>query len=175
MLTWGDYKIIGRQPMLASMHHQWLPQNDNWAHPTVGGPKGESFLHVGKSLVPEIIIMEGEPTGFPRAPVSKRRVYMDARNTMFPNAISYDRRGDIWKSFEPGFAYQENGEHTRKAADGRIEWTWSWVISNDIQSGRITWFHQAEHCAGGWKTGIDMGIDMLNEYMTVQAMRRLGT
>ena len=94
---------------------------------------------------------------------------------MFPQAISCDRRGDVWKSFEPGFSYQQSGSHKRAAAHGRTEWTWSWVISNDIQSGRVTHFHQAESCTGGWKTGIDMGIDMLNEYMIVQAMRRLGT
>jgi hypothetical protein len=176
MLTWGNYKIIARQPMLASMHHQWLPENDNWEHPTVGGPKGNTYYHVGKQLIPEIIIMEGEPTGFPRAPLSKRRVYLDARNTMFPQAISYDRRGDVWKSFEPGFSFQEgkNGEK-RVAADGRTEWTWSWVISNDIQSGRVTRFHHAKEIAGGWKSEIDPGRDFLADYMTVQAMRRLGT
>ena len=177
MLTWGNYKIIARQPMLASMHHQWLPQNDNWGFPLCGGPKGNTYLNVGKSLIPEIIVMEGEPTGFPRAPLSKRRVYLDARNSMFPQAISYDRRGDVWKSFEPGFSSQVSmdGSMKRTAADGRTEWTWSWVISNDIQSGRVTRFHHAESCSGGWKTEIDPGIDMLNEYMTVQAMRRLGT
>lgn len=177
MLTWGNYKIIERKPMLASMHHQWLPQNDNWEHPLVGGPKGKTYMKVGKQLIPEIIIMEGEPTGFPRAPLSKRRVYLDARNTMFPQAISYDRRGDVWKSFEPGFSYQESMDGTikRTAADGRTEWTWSWVISNDIQSGRVTRFHQAEQITGGWKSEIDPGRDFLEEYMTVQAMRRLGT
>ena len=175
MLTWGDFKIVARQPMLASMHHQWLPQNDNWDLPKIGGPKGQTYYHVGKQLIPEIIGIEGEPTGFPRAPLSKRRVYLDGRNTMFPQAISYDRRGDIWKSFEPGFSYQKTDTHERKAADGRTEWTWSWVISNDIQSGRVTRFHHAESCTGGWKTLLDPGIDMLNDYMTVQAMRRLGT
>ncbi|TDJ70212.1 MAG: DUF1329 domain-containing protein [Proteobacteria bacterium] len=175
MLTWGNFKIIARQPMLCSMNSQWLPDNDNWTHPTVGGPKGDTYLHVGKQLIPEVIIFEGEPTGFPRAPVSKRRVYVDARNNMFPQSISYDRRGDTWKSFEPGFATQKTGSHERKAADGRTEWTWSWVISNDIQSGRVTHFHQSHHCAGGWTTKIDPGEDFLNNYMTVQAMRRLGT
>ena len=96
---------------------------------------------------------------------------------MFPQALSYGRRGDVWKSFEPGFSYQESkdGSQKRVAADGRTEWTWSWVISNDIQSGRVTRFHQAEQITGGWKTEIDPGRDFLEEYMTVQAMRRLGT
>jgi Protein of unknown function (DUF1329) len=175
MLTWGNFKMVGRQPMLGSMHGEWLAENDNWAHPTVGGPKGKSFLDVKKVLVPEVIIFEGEPTGYPRAPVSKRRVYLDARNMAIPQAISFDRRGDIWKSFEAGFGSQKTANHERKSRDGRTEWTWSWVISDDIQSGRVTYFHQAEHASGGWKSELDMGIDMLNDYMTVQAMRRLGT
>jgi len=107
--------------------------------------------------------------------VRKRRVCLAARKLASPQAISFDRRGDIWKSFEAGFGVQKSASHERKTRDGRTEWTWTWVISNDIQSGRVTHFHQAEHASGGWKSGLDMGIDMLNEYMTVQAMRRLGT
>ena len=39
----------------------------------------------------------------------------------------------------------------------------------------VTRFHQAEQITGGWKTDIYPGRDFLEEYMTVQAMRRLGT
>ena len=56
-----------------------------------------------------------------------------------------------------------------------IAWSWNWVISNDIQSQRITRFHQAESCAGGWKSQWNMHDDVINKYMTVQAMQRLGT
>lgn len=175
MLTWGNYKIIGRQPMLGSMHHQWRPDYDNWEHPTCGGGKGDTYYNVGKQLLPEILVLEAEPLGYPRAPVSKRRTYIDARNLMFPQSITYDRRGDIWKSHEPGFGYRVHGDEQYTAADGRPEWMWCWVNSNDIQSNRVTRFPQAKSCAGGWKSELDMGIDMINEMMTVQAMRRLGT
>ena len=111
------------------MHYSWRPEQTNWQHPTCGGPKGTTYYNVGKSLLPEVIVLKGEPTGFPRAPLSKRRVYFDARNLMFPQAISYDRRSEIWKSFEPGFGqYQtypevtpERGNHEVKASDGRTE------------------------------------------------------
>jgi hypothetical protein len=49
-----------------------------------------------------VIVFEGEPTGYPRAPVSKRRIYIDARNMGPVQAISYDRRGEAWKGFEGG-------------------------------------------------------------------------
>jgi hypothetical protein len=177
MLTWGNFKIVHRGPYLASMHYQWLPENDNWEPPHVGGKQGETYYYVGKSLIPEVIVFEGEPTGFPRAPLSKRRVYVDARNGMFPQSISYDRRGETWKSFEPGFAQRltKDGQHSIRVADGRPEWSWDWVISNDIQTGRVTRFHHAQHCRGGWETKLDPDEDMINKYMTVQAMRRLGT
>ena len=175
MLTWGNFKIVGRQPFLGSMHRNWMPENENWAHPVVGGGQDTSYLYVGKSLLPEVLILEGEPTGYPRAPVSKRRVYIDARVLNYPQAISFDRRGDIWKSFEPGFAQYKKEGYEKLASDGRPEWSWNWVISNDIQSGRITRFHQAETCKGGWKSNWDMGEDLISNYMTQQAMRRLGT
>lgn len=48
------------------------------------------------------------PSGFPRAPVGKKRVYPDARNMMFPSQVTYDRRGQIWKQFEPDFGQFKN-------------------------------------------------------------------
>ena len=189
MLTWGNWKISHRGPFLGAMHYQWRPDQPNYEHPTVGGPKGTSFYNVGKSLIPEIIVLEGEPTGFPRAPLSKRRIYLDARNIEYPQAISYDRRGEIWKSFEPGFAMYDTdmdkgkpgvpdyGSSIRKAADGRTEWSWNWVISNDIQSKRITRFCQSESCTGGWKSAYDSvePNKFIADYITQAAMRRLGT
>ena len=185
MLTWGNWKIVHRGPYLGAMHHNWLPNNENWDHPKVGGPQGGSYYRVGKSLLPEVIVIEGEPTGFPRAPLSKRRIYFDARNLMFPQAISYDRRGEIWKTFEPGFSYRkiddkvlpEHAGNTINASDGRPDWSWNWVISNDLQSGRITYFHQAKEIRGGWKSEYDYmsAEDFIGKYMTKTAMRRLGT
>jgi len=190
MLTWGNWKIIHRGPYLGAMHYNWRPDQPNWEHPLVGGPQGTSYYNVGKSLIPEVIVLEGEPTGFPRAPLSKRRVYFDARNIEYPQAISYDRRGEIWKSFEPGFACYDTdrnkgeagvpdyGSHKKVATDGRTEWSWNWVISNDIQSKRISRFCQSETCKGGWKSQWDKdgaGQDFIDQYITKSAMRRLGT
>jgi len=183
MLTWGNWKIIHRGPYLGAMHHNWLPQNENWSHPLCGGPKDQTYYYVGRSLIPEVIILEGEPTGYPRAPLSKRRIYCDARNIEYPQAISFDRRGEIWKSFEPGFSQCKTDKDIHgvemqvSAKDGRPDWMWNWVISNDIQSKRVTRFWQGETCKGGWKSQYDREdpYDFLSQYMTTSAMRRLGT
>ena len=189
MLTWGNWKTVYRGPYVGAMHYNWRPDQPNWEHPTVGGGQGNSYYNVGKSLIPEVIVIEGEPTGYPRAPVSKRRVWFDARNIEYPQAISYDRRGNMWKTFEPGFGqYDTNnhaaqgapdyGSHIKKASDGRSEWSWNWVISNDLQSRRLSRFCQSETCKGGWESGWDnqgTGEEFITKYMTKTAMRRLGT
>jgi hypothetical protein len=59
--------------------------------------------------------------------------------------------------------------------DGRPEWSWNWAISHDVQSNKVTRFHQAEQCRGNWKTALDPEGDMVNQYMTRAAMLRLGT
>ena len=69
------------------------------------------------------------------------------------------------------------GDHVTKVSEGRTEWSWNWVISNDIQSMRVTRFCQFEHCHCGWKSGYDQ-IDpdkFISDYITQSAMRRLGT
>jgi hypothetical protein len=188
MLTWGNFEIIHRGPYLGSVHNQWRPERENWSHPVSGGGQGNTYYYANRSLIPECIVWQGEPTGFPRAPVSKRRLWLDARNLMTIQAISDDRRGDIWKSFEIGQSYREvqdpsvglplapgKGTYTFNADDGRPEWSWAWVVSNDIQSGRITRYYHGLECRGGYRVALDADEDYLNKYMTVQAMRRIGT
>jgi hypothetical protein len=52
-----------------------------------------------------------EPTSYPRAPISKKRIWFDAR-TLYPmTMISYDRQGKIWKQWEGGSDYYEQPRH----------------------------------------------------------------
>jgi hypothetical protein len=175
MLTWGNYRIIHRGPFLASTHYQWLPDRPNWEHPLCGGAREQSYFYVGKSLVPEAIVFEGEPVKFPQAPVGKRRVYVDARNMSLLQAITYDRRGEMWKSFETGTGQRIQGARSELASDGRPEWSFNWLISHDVQANRVTRVWQAETCRGEWRTALDPAEDIVSNYMTEQALRRLGT
>ena len=175
MLTWGNYKIIYRGPFIGSTNDQWLPQNDNWIQPVVGGKQDQTYFYVGKSLIPEVIVFEGEPIGYPNAPVSKRRVYMDARNSGIVQSITYDRNGEMWKSFEGGAGQLKTETDEVLIADGRPEHSGQWLISHDVQTSFVTRIHLGEKCRGDWRTALDPDEDVLNNYMTVQALRRLGT
>jgi hypothetical protein len=173
MLTWGNFKIIHRGPFLGSTTKNWMGDRPGWDYELVGGPQGKSFFYAPKELIPEVVVIEGEPTGYPRAPVSKKRVYIDVRNMAYPQMITFDRRGDLWKSFEPGYGQYKKGDI--KYMDGdHIAWSWNWVLSDDIQTGRVTRFHQADKVRGGYRSEYNTG-PMKDQYMTVAAMRRLGT
>ena len=175
MLTWGNFKIIHRGPFLGSSSKQWQVENNNWEPSTVGGGQGHTYYYVAKELIPEVIVFEGEPTGYPHAPVSKRRIYVDARNMTPVQAVSYDRRGEAWKGFEGGGGQRIAGDKKILTRDGRPDWSWDWAISHDVQSNKVTRFHQAEQCRGNWKTQLDPEGDMVNQYMTNAAMLRMGT
>ena len=174
MLTWGNFRIIHRGPMLGSTHFQWLPDNPNWEPPLVGGNRGISYYSVGKSLIPEVIVFEGEPVGYPNSPVSKRRVFLDARNMGPIMAVTYGRDGSPWKGLEGGGGQRKTDTKEMLTRDGRAEWSWCWAISHDLQTNSVTRFHQGEQCHGDWKSRLDPREDIVGAYMTKQALVRLG-
>ncbi|EIT71061.1 MULTISPECIES: DUF1329 domain-containing protein [Hydrocarboniphaga] len=177
MQTWGNYKIVGRGPMLGAIGNKNFTggSNANYERSVHGGPKGKTFHETYMELIPECVIVEAEPTGFPRAPVGKKRTWIDVRNGMFIAYVTYDRRGEIWKSFEPQFAQYSNDKLTIKDANGKPEWSWVGVISHDIQANRLSRFVQAKEVTGGYKsTYSEAGVDVYNKFLTPQAIGRLG-
>jgi hypothetical protein len=173
MLTWGNYKVIGRQPMLGAISNNWMGNNENYEPGVHGGPKGITFFDQTMELIPETIVIEAEPTGYPRAPVSKKRVWIDTRNMMFIAYVTYDRRGELWKSFEPSFSQYVQGDTVKMDGEHPV-WSWTHVHTHDIQTNRMSRFYQAEEVRGGFYSGYNQG-DLYDRYMTVPAIRRLGS
>jgi hypothetical protein len=177
ILTWGNYKIVKRGPMLGAI------TADNWPadHPTYdqkvhGGPKGKTFYDTYFSLIPEAIVFSAEPTGYPRAPVGKKEVYVDARNMMFPSQVTYDRRGQMWKQFEPGFSQYKNDKGQILDKNGKPDWSWLYCHTHDIQSNRMTRFRNEKNIPSGYRLQFSTeGVDVYNKFLTPSAMARLGT
>ncbi len=175
LLTWGNFKIVERKPMLGAVSQNWMGgRNANWERPVHGGPKGTTFFDTWMELCPECVVVESEPVGYPRAPVGKKRVWIDARNNMFVACVTFDRRGEIWKSFEPGFSQYADGN--AKYMDGaHPAWSWNYVHTHDIQSNRMSRFSQVREVTGGFKSHYDeKAEDVYNRYLTTQAITRLG-
>jgi hypothetical protein len=175
MLTWGNYKIIGRQPMLGAVSQNWHGSKHNWEIGVHGGPKGQTFLDSYFSMCPECIVLEAEPTGYPRAPVSKKRIWIDVRNQQVVAYITFDRRGEVWKSFSAGSSRLQDGTTIIKDSKGNSEWSWTFVLSHDIQSNRMSRIVHTQSCAGGYHSQLSTeGVDVYNKYLTNQAISRLG-
>lgn len=170
-LTWGNYRIVGRGPFLAGVSGNWNADDPHWRHGTHGGPRGTTFWDTKVELVPEVIVVEAEPVRFPRAPVSRKRVWFDARTLLPVNMVTFDRRGELFKSFDGTFSRYEDG--ARRVADGdRPYWSWCTVHAHDLQTDRMSRLEQVREVAG-----YEMRVndpDVYGQFLTLAALRRLG-
>ncbi|WP_234981650.1 DUF1329 domain-containing protein [Fontimonas thermophila] len=170
--TWGNYRVVGRQPLLAGVSNGWNPEHPNWEHNVHGGPNNESFFDSVVEMVPETIICEAEPTGFARAPVSKKRVWFDARNWMPVAMVTYDRQGLPFRSFDGCYSlYEKNNERFLDGA--HPYWSWTYVHAYEFQTGRITRLEQVRELPGGHRTSVN-DDSIYEKYLTHIALQRLG-
>lgn len=171
-LTWGDYKIVHRGPALAAVSSNWVGGGDNWEHTTHGGPKGLSWWDMTVELVPEAIVIEARPTSFPRAPISKKRVWFDARTLLPFVMVSYDRRGEVFRSFDGAYSVYEKGED--RVMDGAHPyWSWTHLHAHNIQTGEITRIEQVARISGGHEMLVN-DPSVYDRYLTTHALRRFG-
>ncbi len=171
MLTWGNYQLVERRPMLGACSHSQVDQ-PNWEMSAHGGAAGQTFFEINMELIPECLVVDADPVGYPRAPVGKKRAWIDVRNMMFIGYITYDRRGAPFKSFEPSFGLYEKGG-VREMTGKNTAWSWASVMSHDIQSNRMSRFVQAKEIGGGIRSGRNMD-GLYEKYLTEQAISRLG-
>ncbi|MDB5986492.1 MAG: hypothetical protein JWR16_1545 [Nevskia sp.] len=173
LYTWGNYRIISRGPLLAGVSGGWNPDHPNWEHKTHGGPKGKTFWDTEVELVPEAIVVDAEPVKFPRAPVSKKRVWFDARTSLPIAMVSYDRRGEPYRSFDGAYGlYESKG---KSFMDGKHPyWSWAHVHCFDSQTERMTRLQQVRSITGGYATSVNRP-DTYENYLTSSALMRLGS
>lgn len=172
LYTWGNYKIVGRGPVLAAVSNGWNPHHPNWQHTTHGGPRGTMFWDTDVEMVPEAIVCEAEPVRFPRAPLSKKRVWFDAR-TLLPIAmVTYDRRGLPFHSFDGAYGlYEKDGSSVMDGA--HPYWSWAHVHVFDVQSGAMTRLEQVRTISGGHTMRVN-DPSIYDKYLTSSALMRLG-
>jgi len=173
MLTWGNYKVVGRGPHLGAVSENFNGEDENWQPGVHGGPKDQTFFDVCMELCPDVLIVEAEPVGFPRAPVSKKRTWIDVRNGAFVAYNTFDRRGELWKAQEPHFSQYSKDGITVMDGD-HPAWSWTSACFHDLQTNRVSRFCQVKEVRGGYKSGYNQGVELYERYLTKQAMARLG-
>lgn len=168
-LTWGNYRVVSRGPFLAAISGNWSSSQTNWAHKTHGGPQGTMFWDTTVELAPEVIVIEAEPILFPRAPVSKKRVWFDARTLLPLGMISYDRRGQPFRFFDGAFScYEDAGG---KVMDGKHPyWSWTTLHAFNIQTNRMTRIQQVKGIPGGHSMRVNDPA-IYEKYLTLTALQ----
>jgi len=172
-LTWGNYQTVHRGPALAAVSNSWDADHPNWEHGTHGGQHGLTFWDTDVELIPEAIVVEAEPTGYPRAPISKKRVWFDARTLLPLSMVSFDRRGEIFRSFDGAYSIYQQGD--KKVMDGdHPYWSWTRVHAHDIQTNRITRLAQVAEIDGGYRMQVNQP-GVYDRFLTQAALRQLGS
>ena len=172
-LTWGNFRLVKRGPMLAAINSGWQSDSDNWEGLVHGGQQGETFWNTSVELIPEVLVVEAEPTGYPRAPVGKKRVAFDARTMLPVSMVSYDRQGNIYRSFDGAFSLYDDGD--KRVMDGEHPyWSWTRVHAHDVQTNRVTRLEQVKEVVGGYRSSANIP-DAYDRFLTKGALRRLGS
>lgn len=172
-LTWGNYRIVGRGPTLAGISRNWNSAHENWEHGTHGGPLGNTFWDMKVELVPEAIVIDAEPVAFPKAPISRKRVWFDARSLAPLMMVSFDRRGEIFRSFDGAGSVYSDGANT--VLDGAHPYvSWTHVHAHNIQTNRMTRLEQVKQNSAGYRM-LANAPDLYERYLTQAALRRLGS
>ncbi|MCF4165645.1 DUF1329 domain-containing protein [Zavarzinia compransoris] len=171
-LTWGNCKVVATGPFLAPLADNWSGADPDWTRKTHGGPKGLTFFDTAVELVPQTIVVESEPTGYPRAPISKKWVRFDLRTMLPVSMVSFDRRGQPFRSFDGAYSLYDDG--TNKVMDGAHPyWSWSHIHAFNTQTRTMTRLEQRPRLDSGDVMRVN-DPDIYDAYLTQSALQRRG-
>ena len=124
------------------------------------GGKGGCFPEITYQLR-KVYVVESEPVD-QNHPISKRQHYMDAQTFIIPRNITYDRKGEMWKSWTIGQAHPDHHLPVNKGTGVAIDDSFTMI---DVQ---------AQHCTTGQFKGIvDPKLSPVDKF-TVHNMRASG-
>ncbi len=175
LLTWGDFKLIGKGPLLATPASGREGLAKDWSFPLVGGETGKKYFRTHLELVPETYCCELRPTHFPRAPYSKKRVWYDARTQVPLSMLTFDLAGKPWhyKELCLGWWEPKPGMDWPDTLPNKGFWNLACDQNEDLQSGRQSHFSWFPVIAGGYKPRI-LDPSLFGDYCSMDALRRLG-
>lgn len=124
------------------------------------GDKGNCFPQITWQLR-KVYVLENVPKDS-NHPISKRIHYIDAQTYTIPRTLIYDRKGDLWKSFQIGQAHPDHHLPKNKGTGVSIDDSFTMI---DVQ---------AMHCTTGqFKGQVDAELNPVSKF-SVQNMRATG-
>lgn len=122
--------------------------------------KGNCFPQITWQLR-KVYVLENTPKDS-NHPISKRVHYIDAQTFTIPRTLIYDRKGDLWKSWQIGQAHPDHHLPKNKGTGVAVDDSFTMV---DVQ---------AMHCTTGqFKGQVDPSLNPVKKF-SVQNMRATG-
>lgn len=173
--TWGDFKIVGQGPFLATTHGNCHFGYPNWEVPLVGGKNGKKYFRTFMELVPEGYVVEMKPVGYANCPYSKKRSWFDARTGIAPRFVAYDQDGKPFHQSEWFYDYCVK-KPGMQWPEGMPDSFWASYLNMhmyDMKSGRMSRMGIIPRISGGFISRID-DPKLYYQFCTLGAIRRLG-
>ena len=124
------------------------------------GDKGDCFPQITWQLR-KVYVLENKPKDS-NHPISKRVHYIDAQTFTIPRTLIYDRKGDLWKSWQIGQAHPDHHLPVNKGTGVAVDDSFTMI---DVQ---------AMHCTTGqFKGQVDPSLNPSSKF-TVQNLRASG-
>lgn len=124
------------------------------------GDKGNCFPQITWQLR-KVYVLENKPKDA-NHPISKRVHYIDAQTFTIPRTLIYDRKGDLWKSWQIGQAHPDHHLPINKGTGVAVDDSFTMI---DVQ---------AMHCTTGqFKGQVDPSLNPASKF-TVQNLRASG-
>jgi hypothetical protein len=176
-MTWGNFKMVGKTPFMGCMSGNWNASDPNWFHARTGGPNGKKFPLNTIELIPECYVVDLEPTHYANAPMSKKRIWVDARTMVPVMMVLWDRDGRLWQ----GYA----GSYSTYAKDGQVisgsypnpdkvpYWAWCALSMHDMKTDEVTMMTHTKQITGGWTVKVN-DPTAYEHFCTVEALQQLG-
>ncbi len=162
-----NWSYKGTKTMLLPMYNHNDMELDTETHKDDEGYQVVKFGGAGGCFpditwqLRKVYVVESNPVD-PNHPISKREHYMDAQTFTIPRNITYDRKGDMWKSWLIGQTHPDHHLPINKGTGVSVDDAFSMV---DIQ---------ANHCTTGQFKGIVDPKLTPPSKMTVQNLRASG-
>jgi hypothetical protein len=173
VLTWGNFKLVGKVPFLAAVSDRWWGEKDNWIVDRVGGQSGQRFVHTTVELIPECFVIDMEPVGYPQAPYGKRRVWYDPRSMNPVTALIFDRKGQILKNYINNVGIYETAAGVRWPDKGDPFWGWTTTTIHNAQTESVSLIQPVQQIDGGFGPRVNDPATY-EQFCTIPAVRRLG-
>ena len=134
-------------------------EDDGYQYVEFSG-KGGCFPDITWQLR-KVYILESSPVD-ENHPISKRVHYVDAQTFTLPRTLIYDRKGDLWKSWQIGQAHPDHHLLKNKGTGVAIDDSFSMI---DVQAGHCT--------TGQFKGQVDPSLNPTSKF-TIQNLRASG-